>query len=274
MLTYPDIDPVAVHIGPIRIYWYGLMYAIGFLAAWWLGRTRARQAGSPVTPFQMDDLVIYAALGAVLGGRVGYMLFYNLGTFLGNPLTLFRIWEGGMSFHGGMLGVFCGIWLFARRTRSNFFDLTDFVAPLTPIGLGAGRIGNFINGELWGAPTQMPWGMVYLPMGSTPRHPSQLYEFLLEGIVLFFILWRFSSKPRRRMAVSGLFLFMYGSFRFLVEFVRLPDEHIGYLAFGWVTMGQVLSLPMILGGLGMLLWAYGRVQHQVQPPASSNTAER
>lgn len=256
MLIYPDIDPVAFKLGPLAVHWYGLMYAVGFLAGWWLGRYRAKQPHSPLTPSQVDDFLIYAALGVVLGGRIGYVLFYNFSAFLDNPLILFRLWEGGMSFHGGMLGVFTASWLFARKVGCRFFGLTDFIAPLVPIGLGAGRVGNFINGELWGAPTQLPWGMVYLPLGGMPRHPSQLYQFALEGVALFLILWWFSSRPRPRAAVSGLFLICYGSFRFAVEFVRLPDEHIGYLAFNWVTMGQVLSLPMIFGGLGLLAWAY------------------
>lgn len=211
-----------------------------------------------MTAAQMDDYIIFAALGVVLGGRIGYVLFYNFSAFADNPLVLLKIWEGGMSFHGGMLGVAIATWLFARKIGSGFLAMTDFVVPLTPIGLGAGRIGNFINGELWGAPTSLPWGMVYLPLGGVPRHPSQLYQFMLEGVLLFIILWWFSSRPRPRAAVSGLFLLCYGSFRFLVEFVRLPDAHLGYLAFDWLTMGQLLSLPMMLGGLGLLVWAYGR----------------
>lgn len=258
MLLYPDIDPVAIQLGPLAVHWYGLMYAVGFLAGWGLGRLRARRPGSPLTPSQVDDFLIYAALGVVLGGRIGYVLFYNFSAFTQNPLILLKLWEGGMSFHGGMLGVFAATWLFARKTGCHFFSLADFIAPLAPIGLGAGRIGNFINGELWGAPTSLPWGMVYLPLGGVPRHPSQLYQALLEGLLLFLILWWFSSRPRPRAAVSGLFLLCYGSFRFMVEFVRLPDAHIGYVAFDWMTMGQVLSLPMILGGLGLLAWAYGR----------------
>ena len=256
MLMYPAINPVALELGPLKVHWYGLMYAIGFLGGWWLGRVRARQPKAVISPVQMDDYIIYVALGVVLGGRVGYVLFYNLDAFLANPLMLFKIWEGGMAFHGGMLGVFLTSWLFARKVGRNFFDITDFVAPLVPIGLGAGRLGNFINGELWGAPTSLPWGMIYPPLGAAARHPSQLYQFLLEGVVLFTALWWFSSKPRPRMAVSGLFLTLYGSFRFLVEFVRMPDAHIGYLAWGWVTMGQLLSLPMILGGIFMLTLAY------------------
>lgn len=256
MLLYPDIDPVAFRLGPIAVHWYGLMYAVGFLSAWWLGRLRARRPDAPLRPKDVDDLLIYGALGAVLGGRIGYVLFYDLGTFLGNPLYLLQIWQGGMSFHGGLLGVAFAIWLYQRRRHGSFLAMTDFVAPLAPIGLGAGRFGNFINGELWGAPTTLPWGMVYPPLGDAARHPSMLYEMLLEGAVLFVILWWFTSKPRPRAAATGLFLLGYGCFRFLVEFVRLPDAHIGYLALGWLTMGHLLSLPMIIGGLALLGWAY------------------
>ncbi|RLK51158.1 phosphatidylglycerol:prolipoprotein diacylglycerol transferase [Alkalispirillum mobile] len=258
MITYPDIDPVAIQLGPLAVHWYGLMYVFGFAAGWWLGRIRAKRPHSPLTPTQVDDLVFYIAVGIVAGGKLGYHLFYNLGGIAADPLSLLRLWEGGMSFHGGMLGVFIACWLFQRKVGCGFFRMTDFVAPLIPPGLGFGRIGNFINGELWGAPSDLPWAMVYPPLGPDPRHPSQLYQALLEGLVLFAIVWWFSSRPRPAMAVSGVFLVGYGTFRFLVEFVRLPDAHIGYLAFGWVTMGHVLTLPMILGG-ALLLWlAYGK----------------
>ena len=258
MLRYPDIDPVAIEIGPVAVHWYGLMYAVGFLAFWWLGRRRARRDWTPVDPVQMDDLLLYGAIGVVVGGRLGYMLVYATDTLLRDPLSLLRIWEGGMAFHGGLLGVIFMIWLFAHRRGYGFWRTIDFVAPLVPIGLGAGRIGNFINGELWGAPTDLPWGMVYPPLGPEPRHPSQLYEFALEGAALFAILWLFSARPRPAGAISGLFLVCYGGFRFLVEFVRLPDAHIGYLAWGWFTMGQLLTLPMIAFGVGLLVWAYRR----------------
>ncbi|HKJ94839.1 MAG TPA: prolipoprotein diacylglyceryl transferase [Gammaproteobacteria bacterium] len=256
MLTYPDIDPIAFHLGPLAVHWYGIMYAVGFISGWWLGRYRARAAWRPVQPEQMDDLILYVAIGVIVGGRVGYMIFYGFEQLATNPLTLFKIWEGGMSFHGGLLGVILMVWLFARRIGKRFFEVIDFVAPLVPIGLAAGRIGNFINGELWGAPTSLPWGMVYPPLGNVPRHPSQLYEFALEGVALFVILWLFSRRPRPVCAVSGMFLLWYGIFRFLVEFVRMPDPQLGYLAFGWVTMGQILSTPMIVGGIGLLIWAY------------------
>jgi len=258
MLPYPNIDPVAVSIGPLKIHWYGLMYVVGIGGAWWLARRRARTGAVGLTVRQVDDLIFYAALGVILGGRLGYTLFYNFAGFLGNPLVIFRIWEGGMSFHGGMLGVFAALWWFGRREHIGFFTLSDFLAPLVPIGLGAGRIGNFINGELWGRVTDVPWAMVFPNAGPEPRHPSMLYEALLEGLVLFVLLQWFIRKPRPPMATSGLFLLLYGIFRFAVEFVRLPDAHIGYLAFGWLTMGHVLTLPMIVIGAWLLVWAYQR----------------
>ena len=257
MIQYPHIDPVAVRVGPLQIHWYGIMYLLGFLAFWWLGRLRARRPDHPIAPEQVGDLLFYGALGVILGGRVGYFLFYSGDRLLSDPLSILRVWEGGMSFHGGLLGVLIAIFWYAhRKLHTDFFNLADFVAPMVPIGLGLGRIGNFINGELWGKPTDLPWGMVFPGAGSVPRHPSQLYEAFLEGLVLFLILWTFSSRPRPVGAVSGLFLVGYGCFRFLIEFVRLPDPQLGYLAFGWLTMGQVLSLPMIAAGLGLLWWAY------------------
>jgi phosphatidylglycerol:prolipoprotein diacylglycerol transferase len=260
MFSYPQIDPVAFRIGPISIYWYGIMYLIGFGGGWWLGRRRAREVWRGWRREQVDDLVFYIVLGVLLGGRLGYVLFYDFGGFLADPISLFKVWQGGMSFHGGLIGVILAMWLFARRRDTGFFDVADFVAPLAPIGLGAGRIGNFINGRLWGKETDLPWGMVFPDSraGGVPRHPSQLYEVLLEGVLLFIVLWLFSSRPRPAMALSALFLILYGVFRFLVEFIRVPDAQYGYLAFDWVTMGQVLSLPMILAG-GLMLWyAYGR----------------
>ena len=254
MLTYPNIDPVALDLGPLKVHWYGLMYVIGFAGAWWLGNRRARQAG--FTRDQVGDLIFYGAMGVILGGRLGSVLFYNFSSFLADPWMIFRIWEGGMSFHGGLLGVLVAMGLFARKTRRGFFEITDFVAPLVPVGLFTGRLGNFINGELWGRPTDLPWGMVFPHVDAVPRHPSQLYEAALEGVLLFIVLWLFSARPRPVMAVSGLFLLGYGGFRFLVEFAREPDAWIGFVALDWMSMGQVLSAPMILAGAGLLYWAY------------------
>ncbi|XKE44630.1 prolipoprotein diacylglyceryl transferase [Halomonas organivorans] len=253
MLPYPDIDPVAISLGPLQVHWYGLMYVIGFVAAWWLGRRRAPRIG--LNGDDVGDLIFYAALGVVLGGRLGYALFYGLDQWLADPLWILRVWDGGMSFHGGLVGVLLASFYFARRKRLAYFTLTDFVAPLVPIGLGAGRIGNFINHELPGRVTELPWGMAFPGMGPEPRHPSSLYEALLEGAVLFAVLWWVSATPRRRGLVSGLFLSLYGLFRFAVEFVRMPDAHIGFVAFGWVTMGMLLTLPMMLAGLALIAWS-------------------
>jgi phosphatidylglycerol:prolipoprotein diacylglycerol transferase len=274
-MMYPDFDPVALQLGPLALRWYGLMYLVGFLAAWWLGRRRAARRGAAVGQREVDDLLFYGALGVILGGRIGYVLFYDFAGWLEDPLRLLRLWEGGMSFHGGFLGVLAAMAWHARRSGTPFFAITDFIAPLVPLGLFAGRLGNFINGELWGGPSGLPWAMrlscaehpalchqsLQLPPGTLytpPLHPSQLYQAGLEGLVLFAVLWWFSASPRPRMAVSGLFLVGYGLARFLVEFVRLPDAHIGYLAQGWVTMGQLLSAPMIAAGAVLLFLAYRR----------------
>ena len=274
MLTYPDIDPVAFQLGPLKVHWYGLMYLIGFAAAWLLGRWRASRSGpgpgAGWTTAMVDDVVFYSVIGVIAGGRLGYMLFYGYDQILANPLNALKVWEGGMSFHGGLIGVLVAIGLFARKYQLRYFQVGDFVAPLVPLGLFAGRIGNFINGELWGHATWVPWAMQLpcvrfpeycagLPAGtqySPPLHPSQLYEAGLEGLVLFVVLWWFSSRPRPIMAVSGLFLLLYGVFRLAVEFVRQPDAHIGYLAFDWLTMGQLLTLPMLLAGALLLALAY------------------
>jgi phosphatidylglycerol:prolipoprotein diacylglycerol transferase len=255
MLIYPEIDPVALAIGPVRIHWYGLTYVVGFIAGWWLARLRARAPGSTWKPIDVDDLIFFAAIGVIAGGRLGWVLFYGFEALLDDPLSLFRIWEGGMSFHGGLIGVMSAVAFFAHRRGRHIADVFDFTAPLPAIGLFSGRIGNFINGELWGKPTDLPWGVL---VNGEVRHPSQLYEAALEGLVLFAIVWWFTSKPRARLAPSGLFLVLYASFRILVEFVRVPDAHIGYLAFGWLTMGQLLSLPMLAAGIAMLAWAKSR----------------
>ncbi|MEZ5095935.1 MAG: prolipoprotein diacylglyceryl transferase [Nocardioides sp.] len=266
-LPYPHLDPV-LHLGPLPIHWYGVMYVVGFVAGWWLGRVRARRPGSGWTPDEITDLLFYTGLGIVVGGRLGYVLFYVLPDAVANPVTILRVDQGGMSFHGGLLGVLVAMGLYARRTGRHFWAVTDFIAPLVPIGLFAGRIGNFINGELWGKPTDLPWGMVFPTGGPEPRHPTMLYEALLEGLVLFTVLWLFSARPRPMRAVSGVFLVGYSLVRLLIETVRVPDAQLGYLAFGWVTMGMLLSLPMLLLG-GWLLWRSARaVPEEVGEPAA------
>lgn len=269
MLTYPEIDPVAVSIGaftiagktlgPFAIHWYGLMYLFGFAAGWALAYRRAKNRPMVVEARQVEDLTFYSAMGLVLGARIGYILFYNFQAWMSDPLLIFRVWEGGMSFHGGLIGYAIAMLLFAQRHGKNFFDLVDFVAPFACPGLFFGRIGNFIGGELYGRAADVPWAMIF-PKDPTglPRHPSQLYEAFLEGLVLFVILYWFSSKPRPRAAVIGLFLLLYGAFRFTVEFFREPDAHISYDLFGWVTRGQILCVPMILIGAGILIWTYRR----------------
>ncbi|HEX9208167.1 MAG TPA: prolipoprotein diacylglyceryl transferase [Steroidobacteraceae bacterium] len=253
MFVYSHPDPVALSLGPLHVRWYGLMYLVGFLGAWWLARRRAARPGSTWTAVDVDDLIFFCAVGVILGGRLGWMLFYGTERIFSEPLSVFRIWEGGMSFHGGLIGVVVALAVFAHKRGRALVDVFDFTAPLPAIGFGAGRIGNFINGELWGKPTDVPWAVV---VDGTPLHPSQLYEATLEGLVLFLVLWWFTARPRWRWAPSGLFLVCYGVFRFLVEFVRVPDSNRGYLLLDWVTMGQILSTPMILAGLLMLAYAY------------------
>lgn len=255
MIAFPDINPIALELGPVKIHWYGLMYLIGFGIAWSLGRIRARDPRRGWSAAAVDDLLFYIALGVIVGGRLGYVLFYDLGRFMDDPSLILRIWQGGMSFHGGLLGVMIAMWWFARTRGRRFFAVADFVAPLVPPGIALGRIGNFINGNLWGGPSDLPWAMVFPDprAGGISRHPSQLYQALLEGAALFVIVWLYSRHPRPTMAVSGVFLGAYGVFRFAIEFIRVPDAHIGYLAFDWVTMGQVLSAPMIIVG-GILVW--------------------
>lgn len=239
-------------MGPLQVHWYGLMYLLAIGIAWGLASWRARDSKGAWTADHVADLVIYIAMGVILGGRLGFVLFYDFHGFVSDPIMLFRVWEGGMSFHGGLLGVILGMSLYAWRHQKHLLDVSDFVAPLVPIGLGLGRIGNFINGELWGRVTTMPWGMVFGHVDRLPRHPSQLYEFLLEGIVLFSLLWWYSAGKRARGRVSSLFLIAYGVFRFGVEFFRMPDAQLGFIAWGWLTMGQLLSLPMIV--LGIIIW--------------------
>ena len=268
MLVHPDFDPVAFALGPVKVHWYGLMYLIAFALGWWLGRVRARDAWRGWSRDDVGDVLFYVALGVVAGGRLGYMFFYDFDRLLADPLSLFMVWRGGMSFHGGLIGVIAAMWWFARSRSRGFFEVADFIAPLVPPGLAAGRLGNFINGRLWGSPSDLPWAMVFPDpvAGAVPRHPSQLYEALLEGIVLFAALWWFTRRPRPAMAASGVFLIGYGVARTLVEFVRTPDAHLGYLAFGWVTMGQVLTLPMIAAGVGLAVMAAARRESPAAAP--------
>ena len=254
LLTFPNIDPVLLELGPLKLRWYGLMYLFGFMAAMWLANRKADQANSGWTREQVSDLLFFGFLGVILGGRIGYVLFYQTARFLDDPLYLIQIWSGGMSFHGGLLGVIFAILWFARKNQKRFLDVGDFVAPLIPMGLGLGRLGNFINGELWGRVTDLPWAMIFpaAEAGGLPRHPSQLYEFALEGVLLFILLQWYSRKPRKPGAVGGLFLVGYGVARFSVEFVRQPDGHLGLLEAG-MSMGQWLSAPMVLIGLFLML---------------------
>lgn len=296
-----DFDPVAFHLGPVAVNWYGLMYLGGFFGGWLLGERRRRAGRIPVDRGAFGDLLYDAVLGIIIGGRVGYMLVYQpLSWIWTDPLALFRVWDGGMSFHGGLVGVLVAIAWFSHRKRLHYFDTVDFAAPLVPIGLCLGRIGNFINGELWGKPSHLPWAVLFPQARAEdaayvtahpawqsalhewhglqllPRQPTELYEAFLEGVVMFIVLFWFSRKPRRRYAVSGLFALMYGCFRFAIEFVRLPDPQLGYLLWGWVTMGQILSLPLI--GIGVfLLWLSRRAPRSnavaVSATASDQPAE-
>ena len=269
MIPYPHIDPIAVSIGPLfgigplRVHWYGIMYLVGFSAAWWLARRRAAIPGSTWTPLDIDDLIFYCSMGVILGGRIGWCIFYGHDVIAENWVNAFHIWDGGMSFHGGLLGVAVAGALFARNKHKRIGDVADFLAPLPGIGIMAVRIGNFINGELWGKPTDLPWGFAVTDPSSgvvIVRHASQLYEATLEGLVLFIILWIYTSKPRPRLAPFGLFLLVYGCARFTVEWVRLPDANIGYLVGNWLTMGMLLTTPMILIGGAFMIWAYRRDQ--------------
>jgi phosphatidylglycerol:prolipoprotein diacylglycerol transferase len=256
MLVHPQFDPVAIAIGPLAIRWYGLMYLVAFVTGLLLGKYRARtRPESGWTVQQMDDVLFYIVLGVILGGRLGYVLFYKPGYYAAHPLEILFVWQGGMSFHGGFLGVLAAMVLFARKTGKPWLGLMDFIAPLIPTGLAAGRLGNFINGELVGRPADVPWAMIFPQVDQIPRHPSQLYNFALEGVALFVLLWWFSAKPRPRGAVSAMFLIGYGTFRFIEEFAREPDNFLGLLALGF-SMGQWLSMPMALAGIAMMLWSY------------------
>lgn len=267
MLMHPNFDPVAIAIGPVKVHWYGLMYLIAFALGWWLGRLRARDEWRGWSRDNVGDVFFWVALGVVAGGRLGYMFFYDLERLLASPLSLFAVWQGGMSFHGGLIGVLVAMWWFARARGRRFFDVADFIAPLVPLGIAAGRMGNFINGRLWGTPSELPWAMVFHDprAGEVTRHPSQLYEALLEGLVLFAVLWWFTRRPRPAMAASAVFLIGYGLARSIVEFVRVPDAHLGYLAFDWVTMGHVLTLPMIAAGIVLVVIATRRQERPTAP---------
>ncbi len=252
-LVFPNIDPIIVSLGPLSVRWYGMMYLLGFIAAYLLAKKRLPT--SPWNRDQLSDLLFWGFVGVIIGGRLGYVFFYQFGLFLQDPLYLFYIHTGGMSFHGGLLGVIAAMFWQARRLNASFLQVADFIAPLVPIGLGAGRIGNFLNAELWGRTTDVPWAIIFPGAGPQPRHPSQLYEFALEGVLLFIILWLYSARPRPTGAVGGLFLMGYGAFRFIVEFYREPDAHIGLYQVG-LSQGQLLCIPMILGGLGLMVYAY------------------
>jgi phosphatidylglycerol:prolipoprotein diacylglycerol transferase len=259
MLIHPQIDPVAIAVGPLAVRWYGLMYLIGFGVAFLLARSRIKQGRSGnISLAVFDDLFFFSVLGVVLGGRLGYVLFYKPGYYVSHPLEILAVWQGGMAFHGGFLGVLVAMVYIARKYRIHWLAIMDFIAPLVPPALAAGRIGNFINGELWGRTTDVAWGMVFRGAGPLPRHPSQLYQFALEGVLLFVILWLYSARPRPVGAVSAMFLIGYGALRFAVEFFREPDDFLGLLALN-LSMGQWLSLPMILAGIAMLAWAGRKV---------------
>lgn len=248
MIPFPEINPVAIEIGPLKVHWYGLMYLLAFALVWILGRYRIKKGMIDLTQQRFEDLIFYGVLGVILGGRLGYILFYQPSFYLAHPLEIFSIWDGGMSFHGGLLGVLLAMYLFGRKVGKTFFEMTDFIAPLVPLGLACGRLGNFINGELWGRPADVPWAMIFPGAGNIPRHPSQIYQMLLEGILLFIILWLFSGKKRPVGQVSAVFLMGYGVFRFIAEYTREPDSYLGFLALGF-SMGQWLSIPMILTGI-------------------------
>lgn len=270
-MHYPDIDPIIVALGPLALRWYGLSYLAGFVVVWWLGTRRARSHPGQWTAEQISDVVFYGAMGAILGGRLGYVFFYNLDAFLSDPTYLVRIWEGGMSFHGGLLGVAASMWLFGRKTNRRYIDVIDFLVPLTPIGLGFGRLANFINMELPGRVTDSPLGLIYPcdavrglnamcvgPWENVARHPSPLYQAFGEGLLLFLLMWFATSKPRAAGFASGLFLMGYSSVRICTEFFRSPDAHIGFIAFDWITMGQTLSLPMMITGILLVMWSRGQ----------------
>jgi phosphatidylglycerol:prolipoprotein diacylglycerol transferase len=258
MLVHPQFNPVALQLGPLAIHWYGLMYLAGFITFLWLGHKRVAKLNQPkINAKLLDDLLFYGVIGVILGGRLGYVLFYKAAYYAAHPLEIFAVWQGGMSFHGGFLGVLVAMAWLARQQQLRWLEITDFIAPLVPPGLAFGRLGNFINGELWGRPTDAAWGMIFPNVDALPRHPSQLYQFALEGILLFAILWLYARKQRPVGAVSGMFLIGYGSFRFIAEFTREPDSFLGLLSFG-MSMGQWLSLPMVVAGITLMFLSFRR----------------
>lgn len=269
MFVYPHIDPVLVQLGPIKIHWYGTMYLLAFLTAWLLGRWRIRHYQLSWTTEQLSDLIFYAALGVIAGGRLGYMLFYQPAILFTKPWELFYIWQGGMSFHGGLIGVAISLIVFSRMVKKPVMEVLDFTSLLVPSGLAFGRIGNFINGELWGRVTDVPWAFIFPHVDGNPRHPSQLYECALEGVLLFALLWLYARKPRPNGAISALFLIGYGLARFTVEFFRQPDAFLGFVAFRWMTMGQLLSLPMIV--LGAVMFCTVNYTHKARSRQCNNT---
>lgn len=283
MMIHPQFDPVLISIGPLAIRWYALSYIVGFILFTWLGRRRIAQGNTTFTYEMLDDFLTWGIFGVILGGRIGYVLFYKFSEYLSNPASIFKVWEGGMSFHGGFLGVVIAMWLFSRKHKISFLKTMDFVAPLVPLGLASGRIGNFINGELWGRVTDINafwamgfpqaryedmisaehnplWAQWLNQYSMLPRHPSQLYQFALEGICLFIIVWVFSKKPRPTGQVAALFLAGYGFFRFIAEFARQPDDYLGLLTLG-LSMGQWLSVPMIV--LGIIGFVYFGQRKQI-----------
>jgi len=255
VLTHPNFDPIAIQLGPLAIHWYGLMYVCGFLSVYLLLKYRVdhypKLTDEKWNAESISDLIFYGALGAVIGGRLGYVLFYKPAYYLAHPIEIIFVNQGGMSFHGGLLGVIVALALFARKLDLHFLAVADFVAVVSPVGLFFGRIGNFINQELWGKPSDVPWAMVFSAADAQPRHPSMLYEAFLEGLLLFVVLWWLAAKKRQTGVLAGIFLIGYATARFMVEFVRVPDQHLNYLLFDWVTMGHLLSLPML--GLGLVL---------------------
>ena len=274
MLVHPQFDPVALQLGPLAIHWYGLMYLAGFMTFLWLGRKRIGTLNHPqIDKKLLDDLLFYGVLGVILGGRLGYVFFYKPSYYLAHPLEIFAVWQGGMSFHGGFLGVLVAMAWLAHRRNLRWLQLTDFIAPLVPLGLAFGRLGNFINGELWGRQTDVPWAMIFPQADNLPRHPSQLYQFALEGLLLFALLWLYARQPRPIGAVSGLFLIGYGSFRFLAEFAREPDDFLGLLSFG-MSMGQWLSLPMVIAGIALMYYSTLHPHLNPLPPAGEDANEK